>query len=65
MEQTKLFCGRSAKLPPRREQQGFTRTSEPVCERDNKIVPAQSVKDYNKVVVNCAPRSVHGMKVFF
>ena len=62
---TRLSCGQSAKPRPRRGQQGSTQTSSRSPSPEEKVFPAHSVKDYNNAVVNCAPGSVHGMKVFF
>ena len=60
---TRLSCGPSAKPRPRRGQQGSIQTNN--CSTEEKVNPAHIGKDYNNAVVNCAPGSVQGMKVFF
>ena len=59
--------------PPRRESPPRQESSAQVSiwknelefKKDNRVVPAHSARDYNRAVVDCVPRSVHGMKVTF
>ena len=63
--QTRSSCAQSGKPRPKKEALESIQKNEFDTRKDNRVVPAHSVKDYYNAVVGSVPGSVHGMKVFF